>query len=51
MMDRANGLREDPEPGRWIVETVHDSKPWEIIVEPDPVDRLLVVITAFPLDE
>ena len=41
-------LREDDEPGRRVVETSHESKPWEVIVEPDPQAQLLVVITAYP---
>lgn len=51
MMEAAMRLREDEEPGRWIVETSHASRPWEVIVEPDAEDRLLVVITAYPVKE
>ncbi|HAK96268.1 MAG TPA: hypothetical protein DCM87_15075 [Planctomycetes bacterium] len=51
MMDRARGLRKASEPGRWIVETNHDSMPWEVAVEPDKTDRLVVVITAYPVSE
>lgn len=43
------GLRQDAEPGRWIVETRHDSGVWQVIVEPDTIDELLVVISAFPV--
>jgi hypothetical protein len=43
------GLRQDVEPGRWIVETQHDSRAWQVIVEPDTIDKLLIVITAFPV--
>jgi len=50
MMESAMSLREDLEPGRWVVQTLHDSRPWEVIVEPDPADRILVVITAYPVD-
>jgi len=32
------------------VETSHGSRSWEVIVEPDPEDRLLVVITAYPVN-
>lgn len=49
MMVHATGLRRDAEPGRWIVETKHDSGVWQVIVEPDTIDELLVVITAFPV--
>ncbi len=51
MMEGASGVHEDPEPGRWVVETKRDRKPWEVIVEPDSEDRLLVVITAYPVDQ
>lgn len=50
MMEHATGFRDDAEPGRWIIETEHDSRSWEVIVEPDSVDELLVVITAFAVD-
>jgi len=50
MMEPAMRIREDQEPGRWVVETSHESRPWEVIVEPDPADQLLVVITAYPLE-
>jgi len=50
MMESAVSLREDHEPGRWIVVTAHGGKPWEVIVEPDVQDELLLVITAYPLD-
>lgn len=49
MITNGKRLREDHEPGRWVVETVHQANPWEVIVEPDPVDQLLVVITAYPV--
>ena len=51
MMETATGLREDVEPGRWIVAASHGSRQWEVIVEPDPDDRFLVVITAYPVTE
>ncbi len=50
MMESASGLREDDEPGRWVVETAHESRPWEVIVEPDSGDHLLIVITAYPVN-
>ncbi len=49
MIEGAIGLHEDDEPGRWVVETKHDSDSWEVIVEPDFAERLLVVITAYPV--
>lgn len=35
-------------PGRWIVRTQHAGGPWHVVVEPDPDQKLLVVVTAFP---
>jgi len=50
MMSVAVGTREDHEPGRWVVQTSHDAQPWEVIVEPDADDQMLVVITAYPME-
>ncbi len=51
MMEGASSFREDRQPGRWVVETEREAKPWEVIVEPDSADSLLVVITAYPVDQ
>lgn len=50
MMETATSVHEAEEPGRWVVRTVHEAHPWEVIVEPDSTDKLLVVVTAYPLD-
>jgi hypothetical protein len=50
MLEDAIVLREDVEPGRWLVETLHHTAHWEVILEPDPVDELLLVITAYAID-
>jgi len=50
MIESAEGLHEDEEAGRWVAETWHESRPWEVIVEPDGADQLLVVITAYPIE-
>lgn len=50
MMSMATGFRNDHEPERWVIETSHLSGRWEVIVEPDPVDQLLVVITAYSVE-
>jgi len=49
MLEEASGLRPDVEPGRWAVSTVLAGKAWEVIVEPDESDELLVVVTAYPI--
>jgi hypothetical protein len=32
-----------------VIETDHKRAPWEVIVEPDEIDHLLVVVTAYPV--
>jgi len=49
MLERASGHREDVVEGRWVIETRHRRKAWEVIVEPDPGRQLLVVVTAYPV--
>ena len=49
MLDAATGLRADVEPGRWVIQTRHDGRPWEVIVEPLEAEQTLLVITAFPV--
>jgi hypothetical protein len=50
MMHGATACRPADEAGRWIVATRHNDRRWEVIVEPDSSDKLLVVITAYPVD-
>ena len=47
MMDQASACRRTADPARWAVDTRHEGVSWQIIVEPDPVDELVVVITAY----
>jgi hypothetical protein len=49
MMHRARSHRADVAEGRWVIETHHRKKDWEVIVEPDFDTRLLVVVTAYPV--
>jgi len=51
MLGRASGYREDVVDGRWVIETRHHRRAWEVIVEPDWERRLLVVVTAYPVWE
>ena len=48
MLAAAKGYRADVVAERWIIETRHRGRAWEVIVEPDVAERLLVVITAYP---
>lgn len=47
----AGGLKEDKEPGRWIVYSKIGSVNWEIIVEPDYNEQLLVAVTAYSVKD
>ena len=51
MLERATGYRTDVVEGRWVFETRHRRRAWEVIVEPDWERQLLVVVTAYPLWE
>jgi hypothetical protein len=50
MLEYATGHREDVVGGRFVIDAKHVGRPWEIIVEPEEVRRLLVVITAYPAE-
>ncbi len=49
MLEDASGFRRDVEEGRWAIASRHSGRPWEIIVEPDDAEWVLVVITAYPV--
>jgi hypothetical protein len=49
MLDAAAGFRENREGGRLVVETTHDGRPWEIIVEPFSSERVLIVVTTYSM--
>jgi hypothetical protein len=51
MLEHARSLARDVVPGRWVVQARHRRRAWEVIVEPDPDLELVVVITAYPVDE
>ena len=51
MLERPNNYSVDVIEGRWKIETRHKRKEWEVIVEPDSERKLLVIVTAYPLDE
>ena len=49
MLEDASSLRPDVEEGRWVVTSRHRRRVWEVVVEPDEAERVLVVITAYPV--
>jgi len=51
MLEHASGHRVDILEGRFIIDVKHAGRPWEVIVEPDDVRKLLVVITAYPVEQ
>jgi Domain of unknown function (DUF4258) len=51
MLERAEGYRADLVEDRWVLETYLSSRRWEVIVEPDNDAHLLVVVTAYPVEE
>lgn len=50
MLQRTRRYRADIVPGRWVIETRHAGRRWEVIVEPDVEEQLLVVVTAYPIE-
>ena len=49
MLERSKSYKKDIVEGRWVIETVHERHLWEIIVEPDDFENLLVIVTAYPV--
>jgi len=49
MMQRAQACDPGEIEGRYVIQTRLQQHNWKIIVEPDEIDHLLVVITAFPI--
>ena len=47
MLDTAKSYMPDIIEGRWIIDTNHRNRNWQVIVEPDPIESLLVVIAAY----
>lgn len=51
MLERASGYREDVVEDRWVIETRHRGRAWEVILEREVERQLLVVVTAYPVWE
>jgi len=50
MLQRATAYGPDVCEGRYVIDTRHEGKHWQVIVEPDDEDLLSVVITAYPVE-
>jgi len=51
MLEQAAGHRADILEGRFVIETRHTGRSWQVIVEPDEISHFLLVITAYPVDQ
>lgn len=51
MLQKATGYQRDVVEGRWVIQTKHQRRKWEVIVEPDADEELLVVVTAYPVNK
>jgi len=47
MLERASSYSPSVVEGRFMVEATHGGRRWTVIVEPDPDERLLVIVTAY----
>ena len=47
MLEAATGFAADVVDGRFLIESQLRERRWHVIVEPDPEDSLLVVVTAY----
>jgi hypothetical protein len=51
MLEHASGHAPDIRRGRFVIDARHGGQPWAVIVEPDEGRQLLVVVTAYPVDQ
>ena len=51
MLEHATWYRRDTVEGRWAIQTRHSRRAWEVIVEPLMPEQLLLVITAYPVED
>jgi hypothetical protein len=51
MLEHASGHTSDIMAGRFVIGARHAGQPWAVVVEPDEGRQLLVVITAYPVDQ
>lgn len=49
MIEEASDYCKDYNEDRWVLTTWFDGCAWEVIVEPDRDDEVVVVITAYPV--
>jgi hypothetical protein len=49
MMQRPRHISASPGTGRWILDARLRGRSWRVVLDPDPVKREMVIVTAFPL--
>ena len=50
MMEYAIDCYPSKRKGRWVIETRFRRNLWKVIVEPDPDNEVLVVVTVHPVE-
>ena len=50
MLQHAAGYQPDHVPGRFVIRTTRKGRTWQVIVEPDEENEVLVVITTYSLE-
>jgi len=47
MLQHPRGYSPSVAVSRFMIEVTHEGRPWIVIVEPDPEERWLVIVTAY----
>lgn len=50
MLEDASGFHDSAMSGRFCIETHWHAELWEVVVEPDDVERSLIVVTAYRVE-
>ncbi len=50
MLEQARAFRPDVVDGRFVIEARFHGRAWEVVVEPDEVEHLLVVVAAYGIE-
>jgi hypothetical protein len=50
MLGDAGGHRPSATAGRFVIATRYAGWPWEVVVEPDELERKLIVVTAYRVE-
>jgi len=50
MLQHASGCSPSVVAGRYVIESRHAGQPWRVLVEPDPDEQVLLVVTAYEVE-